>query len=54
MHLKPDTKETKPIIRYLYPEKSSGGPSSDPYIVPTVYVNHTVLQVVLRAVNHKH
>lgn len=46
--------EIKPIMRYLYPEKFSGGPSSDPYIVPIVCVNHTVLQVVLRAVNHKH
>lgn len=53
-HLKPDTKKIKYIIRCQYPGNFSGDPSSDLYIVPIVCVNHTVLQAVLRAVNHKH
>lgn len=52
-HLKPGRKEIKHIIRYQYPGKFSGDPSSDLYTVPTFCANHTVLQAVLREVNHK-
>lgn len=52
-HLKPGRREIKHIIRHQYPGKFSGDPSSDLYTVPTFCVNHTVLQAVSQAVNHK-